>query len=713
MKRKIQVQMGMVILCLLFFWGVVVSENTVYAATTVKNAYYSISSALNSREVLTIDAGSKANGANLQIWSNENVSHQIFAVERVQGQYYKIVSMNSKKALDIAEKSTASKANVQQWDYIVKSCNQLWRFIPAGNGYYYIQSKTGKYLDVSGGKGVNGANVWMYTLNRSKAQKWKLHRISNFIQISEDKKNIASVGGQTNITVNAIGKWTVSSSNTWISVTKKSNGIKILCSKNRGASRSGIVTIRSGNIFKTIKIFQESTATMLPSGTYSIATALNNREVLTIDAGKTSNYANLHLWSNENVNQQKFEITKVSGDYYKIIAIHSGKSLDIAERSKAAGANVQQWDYIEGSSNQLWKFKSAGNGYYYIQSKLGTYLDVAEGNGSNGANVWMYTGNKTNAQKWKLTKTTAYTSTAVKNGTYTISTALNSREVLTIDAGKEENGTNLQIWSNENVNHQKYEIINTYGEYYRIVAGHSGKVLDVAEKSKAAGANVQQWDYVAGSINQLWRFIPAGNGYYYIQSKLGTYLDIAGGNGSNGTNVWMYTGNKSAAQKWKLTPTVIDTSSNGIELNYSYMTSSKKQGDYSAFVVKGANIGCMATAYAIGYSIIDRVNYSPLKFWSGSGAYDPIGRCGRYINGFNALDIYNNLKEGKPVLLHYYYANNSGQHWVTIIGVKKGSNTNSLQANDFIVLDPASGSKKALTDSGKFGGGTIKGYQKF
>lgn len=188
MKRKIQVQMGMVILCLLFFWGVVVSENTVYAATTVKNAYYSISSALNSREVLTIDAGSKANGANLQIWSNENVSHQIFAVERVQGQYYKIVSMNSKKALDIAEKSTASKANVQQWDYIVKSCNQLWRFIPAGNGYYYIQSKTGKYLDVSGGKGVNGANVWMYTLNRSKAQKWKLHRISNFIQILEDKK---------------------------------------------------------------------------------------------------------------------------------------------------------------------------------------------------------------------------------------------------------------------------------------------------------------------------------------------------------------------------------------------------------------------------------------------------------------------------------------------------------------------------------------------
>ena len=44
----------------------------------------------------------------------------------------------------------------------------------------------------------------------------------------------------------------------------------------------------------------------------------------------------------------------------------------------------------------------------------------------------------------------------------------------------------------------------TAGEY-RIVAVHSGKVLDVQGISTANGANIQQWDWVGG-FNQLWRF---------------------------------------------------------------------------------------------------------------------------------------------------------------------------------------------------------------
>ena len=48
-------------------------------------------------------------------------------------------------------------------------------------------------------------------------------------------------------------------------------------------------------------------------------------------------------------------------------------------------------------------------------------------------------------------------------------------------------------------------------------------------------SNVIQFDYHGGS-GQLWRFIPAGNGYYYIQSKLGLYLDVAG-KAANSTNI--------------------------------------------------------------------------------------------------------------------------------------------------------------------------------
>jgi elongation factor Tu len=40
--------------------------------------------------------------------------------------------------------------------------------------------------------------------------------------------------------------------------------------------------------------------------------------------------------------------------------------------------------------------------------------------------------------------------------------------------------------------------------YYKLVAKHSGKVLDVAGISSANGAKLHQWDYVGGD-NQKWK----------------------------------------------------------------------------------------------------------------------------------------------------------------------------------------------------------------
>ena len=45
----------------------------------------------------------------------------------------------------------------------------------------------------------------------------------------------------------------------------------------------------------------------------------------------------------------------------------------------------------------------------------------------------------------------------------------------------------------------------------------------------------------------------AGDGYFYIRDKAnGLYLDAAGGDSEDGTNVQFYKGNQSDAQKWNL-----------------------------------------------------------------------------------------------------------------------------------------------------------------
>jgi hypothetical protein len=49
--------------------------------------------------------------------------------------------------------------------------------------------------------------------------------------------------------------------------------------------------------------------------------------------------------------------------------------------------------------------------------------------------------------------------------------------------------------------------------------------------------------------------VDAGDGKYYIQSKLGTVLDVTSASAAAGTNVQTYTFNQSTAQKWTLLET--------------------------------------------------------------------------------------------------------------------------------------------------------------
>ena len=49
--------------------------------------------------------------------------------------------------------------------------------IPTDDGYFYIQSILGNYLDVQWGNSYPGALVHMWSFNGGRAQKWKLIKI--------------------------------------------------------------------------------------------------------------------------------------------------------------------------------------------------------------------------------------------------------------------------------------------------------------------------------------------------------------------------------------------------------------------------------------------------------------------------------------------------------------------------------------------------------
>lgn len=94
---------------------------------------------------------------------------------------------------------------------------------------------------------------------------------------------------------------------------------------------------------------------------------------------------------------------------------------------------------------------------------------------------------------------------------------------------------------------------------YAIRNVNSGRVMDVAKSERADGTNVQQYGTVANKANNTWTVKSAGDGYYYIVSKLSTgencYLTVADGANENGTNVEISTFRGDDSQKFKLQAT--------------------------------------------------------------------------------------------------------------------------------------------------------------
>ena len=117
---------------------------------------------------------------------------------------------------------------------------------------------------------------------------------------------------------------------------------------------------------------------------------------------------------------------------------------------------------------------------------------------------------------------------------------------------------NIQIYENcdghsnpDFVKSQYYKLTHVGDGWYTIINTGNGLAMDVYDWNSAPGTNISQYSLHKGD-NQLFRFYDAGNGYCYIKSKLGTYVDVQNGDNFNNTNVWAYSFNGSNAQKWKL-----------------------------------------------------------------------------------------------------------------------------------------------------------------
>lgn len=349
----------------------------------VKSGVYTLHSALDPDFVLDVANGTAKDGAKLQLYPSNGTAAQQFRFSRTMpagaicskviapGLYTISTSMKSKMVLDVSTASSNNGANIQLYTANKTAAQRFRLAYDSKTGYYTIvNDNSGKVLDVKSASAKNGTNVHQYSSNGTLAQKW-------------------------------------------------------IISKE-------------------------------PDGTYRLSSALNTSFVLDVSSGKAANGANIQIYTTNKSAAQKFKFNKAatyaktveSGTYLIGTTLTSSKVLDISGASKKNGGNVQLYT-PNGTKAQRFKVTyEPSSGYYIIQNvNSSKVLDVSCARAANGTNVQQYASNASLAQRWVITK---------QGSSYKIASALNTNYVLDISGARKSNGANIQIYKSNGTKAQRF-----------------------------------------------------------------------------------------------------------------------------------------------------------------------------------------------------------------------------------------------------------------
>lgn len=458
---------------------------------------YTISTLLNSNYVLDVKDGSTSNGANIQLYEANDTAAQQFKVSHDSQGYVTFTNVKSGRVLDLNGAIVKDAGNIQQYTSNGTRA-QKWIVKQDGNGYVVMSAINPNYiLDLNGGSVRNGSNIQLHSVTGSNSQRWNITKY-----VSKDER-INSLAAQNKNTL-ADGVYEINS-------VKNSN---YTLDVNSASTRNGAnvqLYLRNGTQAQAFRVSHDSQG-------FVTFTNINSGKVIDLDGAITKNGRNIHQYASNGTRAQKWIVQQSGSGYAIVSAIDTSYVLDLRNGTVSSGSNIQLYQ-SNNTAAQQWTFSKyvtdrelcdsyasqnkgrMADGVYYIKNQnVGFALDVADGSLYGGANVQLYSLNKTNAQKWKITHDlTGYVSfqnvgsgmylTAAGSGrtanvyqqkqtndynqkwivmfdnnqNLRIVSALNSTMVLDVKDGKIRRCSNIQLYTSNNTNAQKwvFESINT------------------------------------------------------------------------------------------------------------------------------------------------------------------------------------------------------------------------------------------------------------
>lgn len=161
---------------------------------------------------------------------------------------------------------------------------------------------------------------------------------------------------------------------------------------------------------------------------------------------------------------------------------------------------------------------------------------------------------------------------------YYIASAIDTNQVVDVSGGSHHNGANIQLYKKNGTDAQLFKIVRSSEDgYYNIINKGSEKALDVEGGGTESGTNVQLYEQ-NGTQAQQWQLFLKNESCenIYIVARCGKFLDACGGESKNGTNIWIYDGNYTLAQEFILIP-YINTTYETVTIEFSDLDSWKEE----------------------------------------------------------------------------------------------------------------------------------------
>ena len=329
-----------------------------FKVTHDTNGYVTFTN-VNSGRALDVSGGKVANYSNIQQYNSNGTKSQKWIVKKSGSGYTIISALDSNYVLDLSGGKVVNSRNIQiyqgngstaqQWTF-EKNITERERLDEMAtqnknmmdDGVYYIKNHDVKFaLDVASASSYSGANVQLYSLNKTDAQKWL---------VSHDSKGYVSFKN-----VN---------SGMYLTATGSSNGANVnQQSPSNGYNQKWIIAFDSNQNLKIIS-------------------ALHSSRVLDVYGGKISNGSNIQLYTSNNSAAQKWVFEYISKDVQVSLTKIMGTSqTSVAQMVRYYKANASGYDTFKAKYEGKYDGSLAKGGASTIEQFAQIFYEEANAEG--------------------------------------------------------------------------------------------------------------------------------------------------------------------------------------------------------------------------------------------------------------------------------------------------------------------------------------------